>query len=126
MYTLSVSTMKQALSDKRNRNFFTAVAAFALLFIFLLVTSPKNLALALLLVPFSLLFIGLYNLFILVLDVTTSERLNYRYRRGIAIVLAIEPVLLLLLASIDQLSFRDGLLSLVFVTGVAWYLARVS
>jgi len=109
---------------RRFREPLIAVVSFLLLLIFLMVTNPQHLALVVLLIPFLLIFIVLYNLIMFVLRTVGPRRLSMRHKKVVAVVLSLEPVLLLLLASINQLAPRDGILSLILIIGFAWYLSR--
>lgn len=55
----------------------------------------------------------------------TSEKLSKKRRSVIAGVCAVMPVLLLLLASIKQFTFRDIVLAIVLVICVSWYLLKI-
>lgn len=96
-------------------------ALYVALPVFLLTTDPRDLPLPLLWVPFVLLFAVLF----------VSTRLVMRRRSGgprslsVAIIAATLPVLLLILASIDQLTIRDSLISAGLVIGGIWYLNRL-
>ena len=102
-----------------------AIVSFVILMIFLMVTNPLKLPLIVLLIPFLLLFIILYNTVMMLLRLL-SRKMTHRHRRVVVTVVSLEPVLLLLLASINQLTIRDGVLSLLLIGGCAWYLSRTN
>ena len=92
---------------------------------FLLVTNPETLPLALLIVPFTILFLALYLTASMALvsffkDITPPRR---KLMAGIA---GTFPVLLLLLASIKQLSIRDTAIVLGLLLLLMFYLRRLN
>ena len=100
----------------------TLSAIFLCLFIF--GTDPRNLSPELLLVPPVLLFVILFGLTYAGLSAYTDvPKQKQRLMSG---VVATAPVLLLLFASLGQLTSRDTLLSLLFVGGLAAYFSRAA
>jgi len=97
-------------------------AIFLCLFIF--GTDPRKLSASLLLVPPAVLFLILFTTSYALLSAYTEiEKPKQRLMSG---VVATAPVLLLLLASLGQLTGKDTLLSLLFIGGLAAYFSRVS
>jgi len=95
-------------------------AIFLCLFIFS--TDPRKLSAGLLLVPPVLLFAILFTLSLMFLSAFTNvPKAKQRITSG---VIAIAPVLLMLLASLGQLTGKDTLLSLLFIGGLAAYFSR--
>ena len=91
---------------------------------FIFSTDPRKLSAPLLLVPPVLLFIVLFGLSYALLSAFTEvPKAKQRLMSG---VLASAPVLLLLLASLGQLTGKDALLSLLFIGGLAIYFSRAS
>jgi hypothetical protein len=114
------------LASRRFRPALIAATAFGLLVVLLTVTDPTRSPLVVLLLPFVLLFIVLYNSLLFMIHLLASSATANRHAKTVAIILGFEPVLLLLLASIDQLTVRDGILSLLLVCGFAWYVSRMN
>lgn len=110
--------------DKRFRSLIIGIVSFVLLLLFLLITNPHKSPLIVLLIPFILLFVSLYNTILFLLNLVGRGGKVVKHARPIAIILGLEPVLLLLLASINQLTLGDFILSLVLIGGLAWYLSR--
>jgi hypothetical protein len=97
-------------------------AIFLCLFIFS--TDPRKLSAPFLLVPPVLLFIVLFGAtYVLLSAFTELPKAKQRLMSG---VLASAPVLLLLLASLGQLTGKDTMLSLLFIGGLAVYFSRAS
>ena len=100
----------------------TLSAIFLCLFIF--GTDPRNLSPELLLVPPVLLFGILFGLTYATLSAFTEvSKAKQRLMSG---VVATAPVLLLLLASLGQLTGRDTLLSVLFIGGLAAYFSKAA
>lgn len=95
---------------------------------FLFSTNPNNLSIVLLIVPFVLLFLGLFFTFILLIKIITRKsatKLSKKYF-VMATLLAAIPACLLLLDSVNQLTLKDGLLFVTFGIFVLFYINRVS
>lgn len=89
--------------------------------LFILLTNPEHLPLPLLWVPFLLL---LAILFISGRQVL-GRKMQGKRLMLVVLVISVMPVLLLVLASIDQLDARDIIITTALVGGVAWYLNRL-
>ncbi len=92
---------------------FTILLVVACFTGFVLATNPNSVALPLLIVPFILLGIILYQLVFAVLFVIMSHKNNY-LRKIISLSVASLGVGLLLLQSLDQLTLKDSLLAFIF------------
>lgn len=111
------------------RYLFILALLYGGFFSFLFFTNPKNLSIILLIVPFLLLFLGLFFTFILFIKIFTRKNNNPRLPKKyfiIAALLAAIPACLLLLDSVDQLTLKDGLLFVTFGVFVLFYINRVS
>jgi hypothetical protein len=114
-----MNTMK--ISTKRLRHMLPFLALYASLPLFIISSNPRRLPLPLLWVPFLLLFAILF---------TTSRHLLGRKMQGkrllsLVLMLSLMPVLLLVLASINQLDLRDIIITAGLVVGITWYLNRL-
>lgn len=92
--------------------------------IFLLITNPEELPLAMLVVPFILLFAMLYitarvGLRIIFPSISTARQ------RLLAVLIGALPTLLLILASIKQLTVRDTAIVVGLLVMLVFYLRRV-
>ena len=106
----------------RQKKLIIALLSAIFLCLFIFSTDPRNLSAGLLLVPPILLFVILFTLSYAVLAAFTSiSKSKLRLMSG---VVAMAPVLLLLLASLGQLTGKDTLLSLLFVGGLAGYFGK--
>lgn len=85
---------------------------------FLLMTDPNEVALALLVVPFVFLGVLFYQLASVVLLLTKTHKNSY-FGKIVALSTATVAVGLLLLQSLNQLTWRDGFLTVLF-TGLFW------
>lgn len=109
----------------RARKIGRVLILYIALAIFLFSTDPSNLPLILLLVPFLLLFFSLFGTiyygFALFIPATKLARPK---RMVIAGCLALLPVILLVLKSINQLTVRDVLIFGIFTLSLVLYLTR--
>lgn len=85
---------------------------------FLLLTDPNKVALPLLMVPFALLGVIFYQTLLLVSLLARRQKSSY-LGKIIALSVATLGVGLLLLQSLNQLTWRDGLLAVLFA-GLFW------
>lgn len=101
------------------------VAGFAGLTFFLFSTNPRNLPVGVLILPFVALFLLLYLLVysLMTMIVRQSGKRSY-VSTTIALIVAGIPTLLLVLQSINQLSWRDILLLLAFGVCALVYTAK--
>lgn len=102
------------------KQFFVLLFFWVITFGFFIFTSPQELPIYVLVVPFLLLYISSY--------------IGMRYFAGvvglkqkqlIAHITATFVTVLLLLGSLHQLSFRDIAISLLIVTVLVWYMRRI-
>lgn len=117
-YYLQKGTMSHMKRWKRPLQYTLLYLSLPL---FIILTNPRELPLLMLWVPFLLLFAILF--------VTTrklmSRRLAGKKLITVSVTVAIIPVLLVILASIGQLTARDILISFALVLGTIWYLNRL-
>lgn len=92
--------------------------------VFLLITNPETLPLPLLLVPFLLLAISLYKTAELGYGVMFKRLSKYRIRVLAAISAAL-PTLVIILASIGQLTIRDLAIIGGLLAFLTFYLRRI-
>lgn len=98
------------------------VLALSGLFLFLLLTSPKNLPLSALLIPFGLAAVVTFHVF----HVLFIKVMGYKSRTGLvaALLLTLEVTLLLLLSSLDQLKLSDFVIMVIFGGLFLWYSSK--
>lgn len=96
---------------------------FFILGVFLLMTDPYNIPLALLVIPFVLLGFGIFRLVSFVL--ARATKLSVARTRLLAGLITSLVELLILLQSIRQLSLKDFLLLVTLLVGLTFYLRRV-
>jgi hypothetical protein len=108
----------------RQKKLYIALLGAIFLCLFIFSTDPRNLSAPLLLVPPIVLFGVLFTVAYAVLSAYTDvPKAKQRVMSG---VIAIAPVLLLLFASLGQLTGRDTVLSLLFVGGLATYFGKAA
>lgn len=114
--------MNKLYRQKKKISIVLLGTTFLCLFIF--GTDPRNLSAPLLLVPpvlvFMILFVLAYAVFDAYIDMSKPKQ------RLLSGVIASAPVLLLLLASLGQLTGKDALLSVLFIGGLVAYFSRAS
>lgn len=97
----------------------------SILVVFLLSTNPNNISLLLILVPYVIIAIIVYKVVLLVLGLlrlTTNPAKNRLYATIVTVIITN----LLLLKSIGQLNFQDGLISLSIILLSSLYISRFS
>lgn len=108
----------------RQKKLYIALLGAIFLCLFIFNTDPRNLSASLLLVPpivlFGVLYIVVYAVLRAYVDVPRSKQ------RVMSGVIAAAPVILLLFASLGQLTGKDTLLSLLLVGGLAAYFSRAA
>lgn len=77
---------------------------------FLLSTDPRNLKVGWLILPFLWVFVCLFLTIIYAIDWLSPKHSHSRRKTMMASLFAAVPAVMLLLASVDQLTFRDSLL----------------
>lgn len=100
---------------------FTATA-YATLAAFLVGTNPEKLPLVLLVLPFVMVFIGLYGTIYLILG--RLLRLKLSAHRRVSFGIAFLLVLTLILASIGQLTARDLVITASFLAIFTFYIGK--
>ena len=108
----------------RQKKLWIALLSAIFLCLFIFSTDPRKLSAPLLLVPPVLLFFVLFVFSLSVLSAFTG--LPKAKQRLISGALASAPVLLLLLASLGQLTGKDTVLSLMLIGGLAVYFSRAT
>lgn len=108
----------------RQKKLYIALTGLMSLCFFIFSTDPRKLSAELLLVPPVLLFVILFVVSYVGLSAYTD--MPKAKQRTVSGVVASAPVLLLLLASLGQLTGRDTMLSMLFVGGLALYFSRAS
>lgn len=100
------------------------VGAWLLLPLFLLLTNPETIALPLLIVPFVLLAISLYITSVFCLDALPKD-ISKKRTIVISLAIALLPTLLLVLASIRQLTIRDLIIVIGLLVLLVFYMRRI-
>lgn len=91
---------------------FVIIGICLVLLVFILLTNPDSIALPLLIIPFGLVGLAIYKLFDLVLIMIGKT--EKRPRRILSISVSSFVVVLLLLQSLNQLTWKDCLITLIF------------
>lgn len=105
------------------RHLLAGIMFLGLCGVFMGTTNPTRTSLILLLIPFVLFALSLYCLGYAILSKVFGVH-SIRLRRLIAGVVSAVSVVVLLLRSLNQLTFRDGLILLVLVGLFGLYLRR--
>lgn len=101
---------------------FPILVPYLLLALFLMLTDPFKLPIVLLLIPYVLLAVGLYNSGRFFGRLVQLPAAKQKLTAGIMTSLI---MLVVLLQSIRQLSVRDFLILAVLLVGVTWYIRRL-
>jgi hypothetical protein len=119
--------MLKSLNSGKLRKTLLLIVLYMSLPLFLFLTNPQSLPLPLLILPIFLLFLITYTTIYLILvnKLRKSKRILRTRLIIISAVVAIVPVLLIVLASIQQFTLRDIILSTVIVICISWYLLKV-
>lgn len=112
------------LGIKQVQKLIAIAALWISLPIFILVTNPEKLPLPMLVVPFLLLFAMLYITASVGLRIIFSTLSNARLR-VLSVLIGALPTLLLVLASIRQLTVRDTAIVVGLLVMLVFYLRRV-
>lgn len=108
----------------RKRRIIIAATSFTGLVLWLLLTNPRNLPIALLMVPVVLLFVGLLSTSGLLLEKLFPKMVRRR-RIMLAVTISVVPAFLLVLGSINQLTWRDVILVAILVGFLYFYSGRL-
>jgi hypothetical protein len=92
--------------------------------VFLLITNPETLPLPLLIVPFILLLLVLYKTAETILAVSFRQ-ISAKRIKLMAGISAVLPTLLLILASIRQLTIRDSAIVVGLLIMLTFYMRRI-
>jgi hypothetical protein len=119
--------MKSKLNSRKVLKILLLVCLYLSLPLFLLFSNPQNLPLPLVITPVALLFLIVYVSVYLIFSrkFNKSKRISKTRLFIMSAIVAIIPVLLIVLASIQQFTLRDIILSAVIVIFVSWYLLKV-
>ena len=101
----------------------SVILSYTILILILFTTSPENMPLPVMLIPFLVIFICLY----LTIDLMMRyllKNLSIRSRMRTSIILAILPVLILILQSINQLTIRDVTITFVLFLLLIFYFKK--
>lgn len=107
----------------RKRKLLIVLLSTISLCLFIFSTDPHQLSASYLLVPPALILLILFESTDLVLG--TYSNMMPAKRHLISMISALGPVMLLLLASLGQLTYRDTVLSLLFIIGLTAYFSRL-
>lgn len=121
------SGMMKSMTTSRIQKIISLAVLYGALALFFMLTDPLHLPLPLLIVPYVLIFLGMY----------WPLRWWFRSRRPLdggkdrrhslmAAVLAAYLPLLLILGSLNQLTLRDAVLLAVLTVGGTFYVGRLS
>jgi hypothetical protein len=108
----------------KQRKLVLVLISTIFLCLFVFNTNPKELSAPYLLVPPLLIFLILALLSSAALSALTA--LPAKKRKLVSGVIAGGPLVMLLLASLGQLTLKDTVLSLLFVAGLAAYASRAA
>jgi hypothetical protein len=119
--------MFSKLNYKKFKRIVLLVALYLSLPLFLFLSNPQSLPLPLLILPVVLLFLIVYTTIYIILlkRLKFSKRISKTRLILISAIIALVPVLLIVLASIQQFTLRDIILSTVIVVCISWYLLKV-
>ena len=92
--------------------------------IFLLITNPERLPLPLLVVPFVIFGAALMTTAYTALGILPGD-LPRRRRKVVSVIVAVLPTLLIVLASIRQLTIRDTAIVIGLLIALVFYLRRI-
>ena len=119
------------MNINKNKSPFTYLIVFLLalssLFYFILFTSPKNLPVLILLMPIVSVFLLFYLIFYWIIkkSIFTNKVYSARNSALLAAVYSVVPVLLLVMASIGEFTFKDVFLALALFLAIIIYFSRV-
>lgn len=119
--------MLKKLGPKKITKIILLVVLYMSLPLFIFSTNPQNLSIPFLILPVVLLFIIIYvSVYIGILKkIARARRISRTRMYVISGIIALVPVLIIVLASINQFTLRDIILSSVIVIFVSWYLLKV-
>lgn len=112
--------MKSLLAPHR-KQLIALVALLGVGIVFFTTTSPDQLPLLLLVLPFLYIFAVFYLLILL-----ACRLIGVKQARLVALIVAVFGVLLFVLGSLHQLTLRDALISLVLTASLTWYVTKVT
>lgn len=115
--------LKKFLKRSAVRSTLKGLGFFLACLLFMMFTNPGDTSLAMLLVPFFTFGLGVYMVVVGIIPVFLGN-IRLRIRRFIAATTSGTLVLLLLLRSLNQFTFRDAAIILVLVVVMAVYVVR--
>lgn len=109
---------------KNRTKFMFITLLYISLPLFIVSTNPNNLNLALLILPFTLLFLIIYITSQKLISITTHY--SNKQIRTSSIVLSLILTMMAVLQSLHQLTVRDFLLSTTTALLLSWYFLRIN
>lgn len=109
---------------KNNSKKIFVTIIFAALLLWLMLSNPENLSPALLLIPFALIFILLYNCIVWMIK-SLSVAMHPRRRRAIGWFLSLIVDVLIVLSSLGELGVRDGAMLLAIAVLGLFYIFKL-
>jgi drug/metabolite transporter (DMT)-like permease len=112
---------------KKIKNLLMFTCLYLSLPLFIFFTNPQSLPLPLVILPVFLLFLIFYSTVYLLINkrIKRANKLSRTRLILISAIIAVVPVLLIVLASIQQFTLRDIILSAIIVISISWYLIKV-
>lgn len=110
---------------KKIKRFFLVLILLALFILFMALYSPSNLNLGLLLVPFLLMGVIIYNLMILLMDIFRLARRSSERRQAFAVVCSVIVVNFVILQSIGRITLADVAIIIIITSIVVFYVTRL-
>ncbi len=119
--------MLKALGFKKFTKILLITGLYLSLPLFIFFTNPDSLPIPFLILPVVLLFLIIFAsvYFLITKKISRSKRISKTRIYIISGVVALIPVLIIVLASINQFTLRDIMLSSVIVVCISWYLLKV-
>lgn len=119
--------MLKDITLKRIFKYVLILALYLSLPLFVFFTNPQNLPIPLLLMPIVLLFIIIYfTVYLFIMKkINRAKKITRTRLYVISGIITLIPVLIIVLASINQFTLRDIILSAVIIIISSWYLLKV-
>ncbi|MCA9332370.1 hypothetical protein KDA00_00685 [Candidatus Saccharibacteria bacterium] len=108
----------------RIRKTLVLIIVIASLPLFLLMTNPEHLPLIFLLTPIALVFLIFYKSSMMLIGLYKSNT-NVTKQRTMSSLLAALPTLLIVLQSIQQLTYKDVIIVIFLWLMLWWYLLKI-
>ncbi len=110
----------------RKKSVIQILIVVAVLVGFLCLTDPNNIALPMVVVPYLLIGLLLYKLFILALHLVSRGRIGERKIKLYSIVFSVIAINFALLKSIGQLTVQDSIISVAIILIASLYISKFS